>query len=110
MRAVGVNAFGGPEALEVIEVETPEPGPGEVRVALAYSGINFIDVYMRSGIYAKSDTYKTPLPMVLGMEGAGTVEALGSGVSGLAVGDRVAYCIHRGSYADRAVVPASTQV
>lgn len=106
MRAVGVKAFGGPEALEVIDVETPEPGPGEVRVALAYSGINFIDVYMRSGIYARSDTYKTPLPMVLGMEGAGTVEALGPGVSGLQVGDRVAYCIHRGSYADRAVVPA----
>ncbi len=106
MRAVGVNAFGGPDALEMMQVAAPEPGEGEVRVALAYSGINFIDVYMRSGIYARSDTYKTPLPMFLGMEGAGTVARLGPGVTGLSEGDRVAYCIHRGSYADQAVVPA----
>ncbi|MGI9384511.1 MAG: quinone oxidoreductase family protein, partial [Methyloligellaceae bacterium] len=106
MKAVGVKAFGGADALEMMDVEVPEPGEGEVRVKLAYSGINFIDVYMRNGIYAKSDTYKTPLPMVLGMEGAGTVDKLGPGVADFEIGDRVAYCICRGSYADSAVVPA----
>ena len=106
MKTVGVRAFGGADALEMMDIEIPEPGEGEVRVKLAYAGINFIDVYMRSGIYAKSDTYKTPLPMVLGMEGAGTVEKLGPGVAGFEVGDRVAYCICRGSYAEAAVVPA----
>ena len=73
MRAVGVNAFGGPEVLELLELPAPTPGNGEVLVKLDFAGINFIDIYMRSGHYAKSDTYKTPLPMVLGMEGAGVV-------------------------------------
>lgn len=106
MRAVGVNAFGGPEVLEMLEQPVPEPGEGEAVVKLAYAGINFIDVYMRSGHYARSDTYKTPLPMVLGMEGAGHVAKLGPGVSGLKEGDAVAWCIHRGAYADYAAVPA----
>jgi len=106
MRAVGVNAFGGPEALEVIEVPVPCPQEGEVLVKLAYAGINFIDVYMRSGRYAKSDTYQTPLPMVLGMEGAGQVAKVGKGVGQVKEGDTVAWCIVRGAYADYAVVPA----
>ena len=106
MRAIGVNAFGGPEALDMLDMPAPEPGAGEVRVKLTLAGLNFIDIYMRSGAYKKSDTYKTPLPMVLGMEGAGTVDALGEGVEGLASGQRVAWCIHRGSYAEYAVVPA----
>jgi NADPH2:quinone reductase len=106
MRAVGVNAFGGPEVLEMLEQPVPEPGEGEAVVKLVYAGINFIDVYMRSGHYARSDTYKTPLPMVLGMEGAGHVAKLGPGVSGLKEGDAVAWCIHRGAYADYAAVPA----
>lgn len=106
MRAVGVNAFGGPEALEVLDVPVPEPGEGEALVKLAFAGINFIDIYMRSGRYAKSDTYKTPLPMVLGMEGAGEVVKLGAGVTGLEAGNRVAWCITRGAYADYAAVPA----
>lgn len=106
MRAVGVNAFGGPDALELLEQPVPAPGQGEVLVKLDLAGINFIDIYMRSGRYAKSDTYTTPLPMVIGMEGAGTVAALGSGVDSLAEGDRVAWCIFRGSYAEYAVVPA----
>src|SRR2546430_3797139 len=86
----------------------PEPAPraGEALVKLEYAGVNFIDVYMRSGRYAKSDTYKTPLPMIIGMEGGGTVVALGEGVSGLKKGDRVAYGIVRGSYATFAAVPA----
>lgn len=106
MRAVGVNAFGGPDALEMLEQPVPEPGEGEALVRLAYAGINFIDVYMRSGHYARSATYRTPLPMVLGMEGAGAVAKLGPGVEGLKEGDAVAWCIHRGAYADYAVVPA----
>ena len=69
-------------------------------------GLNFIDVYMRSGAYRKSDTYKTPLPMVLGMEGVGVVDATGPEVDGLAAGQRVTWCIHRGAYAEYAVVPA----
>lgn len=106
MRAVGVNAFGGPEALEVIEVPVPQVGEGAVLVKLSLAGINFIDIYMRSGRYAKSDTYKTPLPMVLGMEGAGEVVELGTGVGELGIGDKVAWCITRGAYAEYAVVPA----
>ena len=106
MRAVGVNAFGGPETLELLELPIPRPGDGEALIELAFAGINFIDIYMRSGHYAKSDTYKTPLPMVLGMEGAGRVAATGPGVDNVAEGDRVAWCIFRGAYAEKAVVPA----
>ena len=106
MRAIGVHAFGEPEALEMLDAPVPEPGPGEVRVAVRLAGLNFIDVYMRSGAYKRSDTYQTPLPMVIGMEGMGTISALGEGVAGLSHGQRVAWCIHRGSYAEEAVVPA----
>src|SRR5512132_2055228 len=83
---------------------------GEARVTLEYAGINFIDVYMRSGQYARSHTYQTPLPMTLGMEGGGTIIALGDGVAGFSVGDRVAYCIVRVSYAEHAAVPAAKLV
>lgn len=106
MNGIGISAFGGPEALELRQWPLPEPGDGEVRVRLAVAGVNYIDVYMRNGQYAKSQTYKTPLPMQIGMEGCGVVEALGAGVAGLALGDRVAYCLSRGSYATHAVVPA----
>jgi len=106
MRAVAVTAFGGPEELGLMEVARPEPGRGEALVKLDYAGINFIDIYMRSGRYARSNTYQTPLPMVLGMEGAGTVAALGPAANGVAIGDRVAYCIVRGAYAEYAAVPA----
>jgi NADPH2:quinone reductase len=84
----------------------PQPGPGEARLKIAVAGVNFMDVYMRSGQYAKSHTYTTPLPLLLGMEGAGVVDKLGEGVSDIRVGDRVAYCISRGAYAEYAVVPA----
>jgi NADPH:quinone reductase len=110
MKAVTIARFGGPEVLELSEVATPQPRTGEVLVELAYAGINFIDVYMRSGQYARSHTYQTPLPMTLGMEGGGTVAAVGDGVDGFAIGDRVAYCIVRGSYAQFAVVPAAKLV
>ena len=106
MKAISVAKFGGPEELRLADVEPPKPGPGEALVKIARAGINFIDVYMRNGSYARSHTYKTPLPMVIGMEGAGTVAALGPGVTDLAVGDTVAYCLSRGSYAEYAVVPA----
>jgi NADPH2:quinone reductase len=95
MRAVAVTEFGGPEKLALIDVPVPKPAAGEALVKLEYAGVNFIDVYMRSGHYARSQTYKTPLPMVIGMEGIGTVES----------GQRVAYCITRGSYAEVAAVP-----
>lgn len=84
----------------------PEPAAGEALVRLEYAGVNFIDIYMRSGQYARSHTYRTPLPMTIGMEGGGTVAALGAGVTDLTIGDRVAYCIVRGSYAEYAAVPA----
>jgi NADPH2:quinone reductase len=110
MKAMQVASFGGPEALEAVEVARPEPRAGEARVRLEYAGVNFIDVYMRSGLYARSHTYQTPLPMTIGMEGAGVVDALGDDVSDVRVGDRVAYCIVRGSYAQYAVVPAARLV
>ena len=106
MRAIAVTEFGGPEKLALMEMPVPKPVAGEALVKLEYAGVNFIDVYMRSGEYARSQTYKTPLPMVVGMEGVGTVSALGEGVEGLVAGDRVAYCIVRGSYAEYAAVPA----
>jgi NADPH:quinone reductase len=103
---MGVRAFGGPEALEMLDWPVPEPARGEARVKIAVAGVNFMDVYMRSGQYARSHTYTTPLPLLLGMEGAGVVDKLGAGVEGLRVGDRVAWCISRGAYAEFAVVPA----
>lgn len=106
MRAVQVAAYGEAEAMVVNAVDVPEPGPGQVRVRVAVAGVNFMDVYMRKGIYARSDTYKTPLPMTLGMEGAGTVDALGEGVTEPRLGQRVAYCLSRGAYAEFAIVPA----
>lgn len=106
MKAVVIAKFGGPECLEYRDWPEPEPAPGEAVVELEHAGINFIDVYMRSGHYARSQTYQTPLPMTIGMEGGGKVATLGEGVNGLKAGDRVAYCIVRGSYAQYAAVPA----
>ena len=103
MRAVAVTEFGGPEKLALIDVPVPKPAAGEALVKLQYAGVNYIDIYMRSGEYARSRTYQTPLPMVIGMEGIGTVVAA---ADGLAAGERVAYCIVRGSYAEYAAVPA----
>jgi len=110
MKAVQVVRFGAPDVLQIAEIARPEPGAGEVLVRLDFAGVNFIDVYMRSGHYARSHTYQTPLPMTIGMEGAGVVAALGSGVTEFRIGQRVAYCIVRGSYAEFAVVPAAKLV
>ncbi len=106
MRAVGIKAFGGPEALEMLTVRDPEPGPGEALVKVVFAGINFVDVYMRNGSYAKSVRHGGDLPMVLGREGAGEVIKVGAGVVDVKPGDRVAWCITQGSYAELAVVPA----
>ena len=106
MRAVQVADYGGPERMAVVEAPIPEPGQGEVLVRLARAGINFIDIYMRKGVYRNSHTYANAPPFTLGMEGAGTVAALGAGVDGVRVGERVAYCLNLGSYAEYAVVPA----
>lgn len=106
MKAILVEKFGGPERLTLAEVPVPQPGPGEMLVRLTYAGVNYIDVYMRDGSYARSHTYQTPLPMTIGMEGAGCVEEVGAGVTDFEIGDRVAYCLSRGTYAEFAVVPA----
>ncbi len=100
MRAIRVQEVGGPEVLRVEEVPSPEPGEGEVRVRIEAAGVNFIDIYVRTGAY-KAETPFTP-----GMEAAGVVDAVGPGVTGLSVGDRVAYAMEMGSYAEEAVVPA----
>lgn len=106
MRAINIHQFGGPEVCEIQETAIPTPAEGEALVRVAYAGVNFIDIYMRNGTYARSHTYKTPLPMVIGMEASGTIEAVGSGVADLKVGQRVAFCLSRGSYAEYVAVPA----
>ncbi|MBL8609305.1 MAG: quinone oxidoreductase [Myxococcales bacterium] len=100
MRAVRVHAPGPAEALRCDEVDDPSPGPGEVVVRVEVAGVNFIDTYKRSGLYP------VPLPWIVGEEGAGVVHALGEGVTGFAVGDRVAF-YPSSSYADFARVPAA---
>jgi NADPH2:quinone reductase len=104
MKAIQVKEPGGPEKLELVELPKPEPGPGQALVKIAASGVNFIDIYFRIGLY------KADLPITLGNEGAGTVEAIGPGVTEVAVGDRVTYAMQRGSYAEYAVVPSSQLV
>lgn len=104
MKAVRVHTPGGVDALRYEDVPTPTPGPGHVLVKLDAVGINFIDIYMRTGLY------KNPLPLTLGQEGAGVVEAVGPNVSEVKVGDPVAYTGVTGSYAEYAIVPASRLV
>jgi NADPH:quinone reductase len=103
-RAIVVEQYGGPEVLTLRERDQPAPGPGEALVAVAASGVNFIDIYNRIGMY------RNPLPFTLGQEAAGTVAAVGDGVSEVAVGDRVAWSSVLGSYAEHAVVPAARLV
>ncbi len=107
LKAIQIDRYGGPEVVTLRDVPVPVPGPGEVLIRLAWSGINFMDIHTRQGKYAGSRTYpQGPMPTTLGIEGAGTVEALGEGVSEFQLGDRVAYCLCWGSYAEFAVVPA----
>lgn len=103
MRAIRPGATGGPDVLTVAEVEEPAVGKGQVRVKVAFAGVNFIDVYFRRG------EYPMPVPLLLGREGAGTVEEVGEGAA-WQVGDRVAWCDVVGSYAERVVAPADKLV
>lgn len=105
MKAIRIQAYGDAGECRLDDVAVPQPGAGEALVKVEVAGLNFIDVHIRLGRYAKSDTYRNALPMTLGMEGAGTVAAVGEGVTDVAVGDRVAWCIVRGSFAQYAVVP-----
>lgn len=100
MQAIRVHEYGGPEALRLDEVSAPEPAAGQVRVRLAAVGVNFIDVYHRTG------AYQSELPIIPGREGAGVVDAVGAGVSGVQEGDRVAFAMVPGTYAQYVVVDA----
>src|SRR5215211_5334818 len=101
MKAIVVEQYGSAEALHYKDVDKPSPNQGEALVKLSATGLNFIDVYHRTGLYP------LPLPFIPGNEGAGTVEAVGEGVTDIAVGDRVAYVGAMGAYAEFAIVPAS---
>src|SRR6476620_697103 len=104
MKKILVHTNGGPETLTLDDGAMPEPGPGQALVRIAASGVNFIDVYFRIGLY-KSDN-----PIALGSEASGTVESVGEGVTEVAAGDRVVYAMARGSYAEYAVVPSAQLV
>lgn len=106
MKAIQVQDYGGSDQLVLADVAAPEPAEGEALLRTAYAGINFIDVYMRGGIFKKSTTYKNQPPFTPGMEGAGVIEALGPGVDNLRPGMKVAYCLELGSYAELVAVPA----
>lgn len=107
MRAITIERYGGPEVAQLRgDVPVPAPLPGQVLVQVVCAGVNFMDIHTRQGKYRQSRTYPPRLPCTLGMEGAGVVLALGEGVTHLAVGDRVAWCIAWGSYAQYACVPA----
>jgi NADPH:quinone reductase len=100
MKAIQVKQTGGPEQMQLVDVPKPQPGPKEALVKIAASGVNFIDIYFRMGLY------KADLPVTLGNEAAGVVEAVGAEVTEVRPGDRVAYAMARGSYAEYAVLPA----
>lgn len=102
VKAIRIHRVGGPEVMQLVEVELPPPGPGEVRMRHAAIGLNYIDVYHRTGLYPQ------PLPGALGVEGAGVVEEVGEGVTELKVGDRVAYGGRPlGAYAEARIIPAA---
>jgi NADPH2:quinone reductase len=100
MKAIRIHGFGGDDVLRYDEVDVPQPGPGEALVKIEAAGVNYIDTYQRSGIYP------VDLPFVLGMEGGGVVEAIGEGVTTVLSGDRVAFAMQTGAYAEYMVVPA----
>jgi len=104
MKRIVVESFGGPEVLQVADVPEPAPGPGQLAVRVEAAGVNFIDVYHRTGLYPKD------LPVLPGLEGAGRVTAVGPGAGGFQTGDRVAWTSVPGSYAEVALVPAAKAV
>src|SRR5258706_11963313 len=99
-RAIRYHTKGGREVLQLDEIQVGDPGPGQVRIRHTAIGVNFVDTYQRSGLYPM------PLPSVAGNEAAGVVEALGPGVKGLKVGERVTYTGLPGSYCESRLVPA----
>lgn len=103
-RAFVVREYGGPEQLKLEQVEVAAPGPGQLKIRNKAIGLNFVDVYQRTGLY------KTPLPFVGGNEGAGEVIAVGPGVTGFEPGDRIAYQGPVGAYADERLLPAEKAV
>lgn len=102
MRAIRFHRPGDPEVLTLDEIAPGEPGYGEARVRQRFAGVNFIDLYLRSGLYDAG-----PLPAIAGKEGMGVVEAVGGGATEVGIGDRVAFFEASGSYADRVVLPAA---
>ncbi|HYO83011.1 MAG TPA: quinone oxidoreductase [Bryobacteraceae bacterium] len=106
MKAIRVQQPGGPEALRLEDIDVPQPEPGHVLVRVAAAGVNFIDIYHRTGLYP------VPAPFTLGLEGAGTVEAVGSGVDHIKSGDRVTWCLGSGprSYAEFASIPIKAAI
>ncbi len=101
-KAIRIHTTGGPEVLSWEEVNVGEPGPGQVRIEHQAIGLNFIDVYQRTGLYPVGD-----LPQTLGMEAAGVVEAVGAGVSAFVPGDRVAYAMDLGAYSQHRLIDAA---
>jgi NADPH:quinone reductase len=100
-KAIRIRQHGGPEEMELVDIDVGQPGPGEIRIRHKAVGLNFIDVYQRTGLY------QMPMPLTLGMEAAGVVEAVGEGVTHLQAGDRAAYASHPpGSYSEARVMPA----
>ena len=106
MRAVVIRRYGGPEVLEIEDRAAPEPGPGELLVQVAAAGVNYRDVYEREG----AGGYASEPPFVAGVEGAGTIRAIGASVDGFAAGDRVAWMAAQGSYAELVLVDADRAV
>jgi len=104
MKAIQIHSTGGPEVLQLVDLPIPEPGPGQVLMRIEATGVNFIEIYFRKGVY------KAALPITLGSEAAGTVEELGPGVNGFATGDAVVSTAVIGSYAEYALVPAAQLV
>ncbi|HEX7634347.1 MAG TPA: quinone oxidoreductase [Noviherbaspirillum sp.] len=106
MKAITIEQYGGPEVLlKHDDFPMPEAGADDILIRLVCAGINFMDVHTRQGKYANSQTYPVRLPCTLGMEGAGEVIGVGANVRGFAIGDRVAWCIAWGSYAEYIAVP-----
>ena len=106
MIAIQVRRYGGPEELVEWELGTPKPGPGDALVRISHAGVNFTDIYTRQGVYRHSQTYRNVPPFIPGMEATGVVDSVGDGVENVVPGDRVAYCLSLGAYAEYAVVPA----
>ncbi|MGH7830838.1 MAG: quinone oxidoreductase family protein, partial [Candidatus Binatia bacterium] len=100
MKTIRVHQYGGPEVLKYEEIPIPEPAAGEARIKLEAIGVNYIDIYQRTGLYPQ------PMPFTVGREGAGVVDAVGANVTEVKKGDRVAYAMEPGAYAEYAVVPA----